>query len=56
MNYERDIEPGEIYVVSKKESSSKIVLKEHHSHCMFEYVYFARPDSIISGRVVADAR
>ncbi|MBI5635860.1 amidophosphoribosyltransferase, partial [Candidatus Micrarchaeota archaeon] len=56
VNYERDIEPGEICIVSKKDSSSKLALKEQHSHCMFEYVYFARPDSVISGRVVADAR
>ena len=52
----RDIEPGEIVIIDrdgmksfKKESSKKAL-------CIFEYIYFARPDSIIEGRLLYKAR
>ena len=53
----RDIEPGEIVVMGPEGLKS---IKTHcggKSHiCVFEYVYFARPDSIIEGRSVHMAR
>jgi amidophosphoribosyltransferase len=53
----RDIEPGEIVVVNKKGIRS---IKNHcgkkSGMCVFEYIYFARPDSVIDGACVHNAR
>ena len=56
--FERDIEPGEILVFSKNGIVSR---KEHCGEqkkklCIFEYIYFARPDSEIDGVSVHAAR
>ncbi|MCF7871044.1 MAG: amidophosphoribosyltransferase [Candidatus Omnitrophica bacterium] len=46
--YIRDIEPGEIlFIKDKKLESVKLGKKEKSSFCIFEHVYFARPDSNI---------
>lgn len=53
----RDIEPGEIVVIN--EEGIKSIKKEQKSSsasCIFEFVYFARPDSTIDGRNVHMAR
>ncbi|MFX0188938.1 MAG: amidophosphoribosyltransferase [Candidatus Hodarchaeota archaeon] len=54
----RDVKPGEIIHLSIKENiHSEIILKEKRGAlCQFEFVYFARPDSIIDGVSVAEAR
>ena len=54
----RDVEPGEILLINDKIKSFKMPGKgiTPRSHCMFEYVYFARPDSILDGRNVYDVR
>ncbi len=53
----RDVQPGEVVIVSKKGIKSKVVVKPNKKAlCMFEYVYFARPDSIIDRRSVYEAR
>lgn len=54
----RDIEPGEIVVVEDGEVRSirDNVKKYDHTICIFEYLYFARPDSIIEGQSVHDSR
>jgi len=54
----RDVEPGEIVHIShQKDIKSKVILKRDRSAlCQFEFVYFARPDSIIDGVSVAEAR
>ncbi|MHA1689479.1 MAG: amidophosphoribosyltransferase [Promethearchaeota archaeon] len=54
----RDVEPGEIIHLShQKQIHSEMILKsERTALCMFEFVYFARPDSIIDGISVAEAR
>lgn len=54
----RDVEPGEILFINDKLKSYSMPGKGNtpRSHCMFEYVYFARPDSILDGRNVYDVR
>jgi amidophosphoribosyltransferase len=55
--YVRDVEPGEVVVVDDKgmRSSSPLPKKDRRS-CVFEYVYFARPDSRVFGGSVDRAR
>ncbi len=50
--YERDLKPGEIVVVKNGEISTidSFVNTKPHTQCIFEYLYFARPDSIIDGQ------
>jgi len=53
----RDIEPGEIVVVSSEGVKSiKAYCGGKNRLCVFEYVYFARPDSVIEGQSVHLAR
>ncbi|MBD9025690.1 MAG: amidophosphoribosyltransferase, partial [Clostridiales bacterium] len=54
----RDIEPGEIVVVQDGKISTirTHVGKKPHTMCIFEYLYFARPDSIIEGQSAHDSR
>ena len=48
--FERDIEPGEVVTVTNNEvQSEKFLPNENKGLCVFEYVYFARPDSTIDG-------
>jgi amidophosphoribosyltransferase len=54
---ERDVEPGELLVVSPSGVRSLRVLPPAEKlHCVFEYVYFARPDSVLWGRNVHTVR
>jgi amidophosphoribosyltransferase len=53
----RDIEPGEIIRVDDEGLHSEIGVPEvRHALCVFEFIYFARPDSIIDGRLLYLAR
>ena len=53
----RDVAPGEIVEVKNDQIISyPAVSQKHKAHCMFEWVYFARPDSVIDGREVYDVR
>ncbi len=53
----RDIEPGEIVVIDKNGVNSiKDNCGQKHSSCVFEYIYFARTDSIIDNVSVYKAR
>lgn len=55
--YVRDIEPGEILVINENGITSHKPLPEaRHSPCIFEYIYFARPDSNVFGRNVYEIR
>ncbi|MBD5166381.1 MAG: amidophosphoribosyltransferase [Helicobacter sp.] len=56
--FEREIEPGEMLVFdgSKPPQSFKLAQKPVHYPCIFEYIYFARPDSRIFGRNVYHVR
>lgn len=53
----RDIEPGELVVVRGDELSCQRVLRSpRRAHCVFEYIYFARPDTVLVGRTVHRVR
>ena len=54
----RDVEPGEIVIINKNGLKSIQAFPDHQrrAFCVFEYVYFARPDSNISGRNVYRTR
>ena len=55
--YERDVEPGEVLVVSADGVKSlKPFPPARLSHCVFEHVYFARPDSYVFGKSVNEVR
>ena len=55
--YVRDVEPGEIVVIDDQGLRSvKPFAKVPRRFCIFEYIYFARPDSNIDGRNVYDVR
>jgi amidophosphoribosyltransferase len=53
----RDVEPGELIVVTEKGIESYFPFKpQPHRLCVFEYIYFARPDSTLEGRNIYEAR
>ena len=52
----RDVEPGEIVVINKDGLRSIKYAEDKKRTCIFEYVYFARPDSVIDGISVQEAR
>jgi amidophosphoribosyltransferase len=55
--YVRDVEPGELIVINEDGLRSSHPLPERqHSMCIFEHVYFARPDSLIYGHSVNESR
>ena len=54
--YERDVEPGEIVRLSREGFSSHRFAFPVSTPCVFEHVYFARPDSMVFGRSVAATR
>lgn len=58
--YVRDIEPGEVVVLNQGEngkmSSNRDMCGGKASLCIFEHIYFARPDSVIDGELVHEAR
>ncbi len=56
-SYERDIEPGEILVIDQDGTRSyKPFPSVPPAHCVFEHVYFARPDSYVFGQSVSEVR
>jgi len=55
IKFVRDLKPSEILVLGDT-AESYSGPKEKVCHCMFEYVYFARPDSIVDGRCVYEVR
>ena len=53
----RDVEPGEIVTITPEGiSSDKSLMTGSHAKCIFEYIYFARPDSYIDGISVHSSR
>ncbi len=56
-DYLRDVEPGELVVIEKGGMTShKLADVTAQTFCVFEHVYFARPDSLVNGRSVYRAR
>ncbi len=55
--YEREVKPGELVIVGPEGVHSRFYATQQPlSNCIFEHVYFSRPDSIVFGRSVQQAR
>ena len=55
--YEREVKPGELVVVGPEGITSRSFASARpQSSCIFEHVYFSRPDSMVFGRPVQDSR
>src|SRR5208337_558659 len=55
--FERDVKPGELIVIGPEGISSRFYSPAlAQSSCIFEHVYFSRPDSLVFGRAVQDSR
>ncbi|MEG0798091.1 MAG: amidophosphoribosyltransferase [Acidaminococcaceae bacterium] len=59
--YVRDVQPGEMLVIEDDTSEPQSIMYSSakpvkKAHCVFEYVYFARPDSVMDGQSIYEAR
>jgi amidophosphoribosyltransferase len=55
--FERDIEPGEVVIINKDGVQSFMAqISLRKAACMFEFIYFARPDSMMMGKNLYEAR
>jgi amidophosphoribosyltransferase len=53
----RDVKPGELVMLRQGEiKCHQLARLPNPAHCVFEYIYFARPDSIMDGRLIYDVR
>ncbi|HEY7854550.1 MAG TPA: amidophosphoribosyltransferase [Aquiluna sp.] len=55
-SYVREVDPGELIAIDENGLRSSRFAQEKRAGCVFEYVYLARPDTSISGRVVYESR
>jgi amidophosphoribosyltransferase len=55
-DFVREVEPGEIVSVNGNGVESHQASEPRRALCIFEYIYFARPDSVINGRLLYQAR
>ena len=55
-SFVREVEPGEIVSISDNGLESYRGGASRRALCIFEYIYFARPDSVIDGRLLYEAR
>jgi amidophosphoribosyltransferase len=55
-HFVRDIENGEVIVIRRGHRVDRPFGQQPARPCIFEYIYFARPDSIVHGRPVYDVR
>lgn len=55
-SFVREIEPGELIAIDENGLRSTRFAEAKRAGCVFEYVYLARPDTSINGKVVYDAR
>jgi amidophosphoribosyltransferase len=55
--YEREVKPGELVIVGPEGVHSRFyAAQQPQSSCIFEHVYFSRPDSMVFGRAVQQTR
>jgi amidophosphoribosyltransferase len=54
--FEREVSPGEMIVINKSGLKSIQLAKPNPKHDIFEYVYFARPDSVLNGKLIYNVR
>ena len=55
--YVREVEPGEMVRISRSGVESiRFAPEKPHQYCIFEHVYFSRPDSVVFGRPVNESR
>ncbi|WP_456488447.1 amidophosphoribosyltransferase [Caminibacter pacificus] len=54
--YVRDIKPGEMVIFENDEIKSEMIFEPTPKQCIFEYIYFARPDSNVFGKNVYSIR
>ncbi len=54
--YKGSVNPGELVLINNSGIERKNILKKEIKHCMFEYVYFSRPDSKINDQYVFEIR
>ncbi len=52
----REIEPGEVIRISEAGVESIRAAEPQNAFCIFEYIYFARPDSVLNGKLVYPVR
>jgi len=56
-NYDREVKPGELVIVGPEGVHSRFYsAQQPQSSCIFEHVYFSRPDSMVFGRAVQESR
>ena len=55
-DYVRDVKPGKLIIVGRKASFALLFAPAPQSSCIFEHVYFSRPDSLVFGRSVQESR
>jgi amidophosphoribosyltransferase len=54
--YVRDVKPGEMIIFENDEIKSEMIFEPTPKQCIFEYIYFARPDSNVFGKNVYSTR
>jgi amidophosphoribosyltransferase len=54
--YVRDVKPGEMLIFENDEIKSEMIFEPTPKQCIFEYIYFARPDSNVFGKNVYSVR
>jgi amidophosphoribosyltransferase len=53
----RDVKPGELVILDERGVTSRMVVEgQRESFCLFEYIYFARPDSRMNGNLLQRSR
>jgi len=53
----RDVAPGELFrITGRGFEAMQIAVADRRAHCIFEYIYFSRADSVIEGKLVYDVR
>lgn len=54
--YNDEVKGGELIIINNGKMERKIIMEKEKKNCMFEYVYFSRPDSIINNILVNNIR